>query len=210
MNLSYVSYSQEECDPRIENIIPQDNYCIDQVFYDVGLWFKDGWSKVNPCKSDWAHVFNCKKSLVRIYNVTVEYKWWCNSDEKLIEMHILLFVYFLFLSFFPHVAQRTLFFYTNNPFLVQVLYPSGKVKQGAAFCILEEATAEKSDVRIIYSVFLGISDLFILISFIVYLTVPDQNKRGLNKNVREWEPTYIMWINPYTLTNTWVIHFLIT
>lgn len=69
--------------------------------------------------------------------------------------------------------------------MVQVLYPSGKVKQGAAFCILEEATAEKSDVRIIYSVFLGISDLFILISFIVYLTVPDQNKRGLNKNVRE-------------------------
>ncbi|XP_063589144.1 probable G-protein coupled receptor Mth-like 1 isoform X1 [Penaeus indicus] len=95
MNLSYVSYSHEECDPRIENIITQDNYCIDQV-----------------------------------------------------------------------------------------LYPSGKVKQGAAFCILEEATAEKSDVRIIYSVFLGISDLFILISFIVYLTVPDQNKRGLNKNVK--------------------------
>lgn len=40
MNLSYVSYSQEECDPRIENIIPQDNYCIDQVFAEVCLWLK--------------------------------------------------------------------------------------------------------------------------------------------------------------------------
>ena len=66
-------------------------------------------------------------------------------------------------------------------------YPSGEVKQGAGFCFNNKwehlGQLEKQDVNYLYSVFLAVSDLFILVSFIVYLTVPDQNKRGLNKNV---------------------------
>ncbi|XP_042208084.1 uncharacterized protein LOC121856551 isoform X1 [Homarus americanus] len=70
----------------------------------------------------------------------------------------------------------------------QVLYSTGEVKQGAGFCFSEKwdhlGKMEKQQVNYIYSAFLAISDLFILVSFIVYLTVPDQNKRGLNKNVK--------------------------
>ncbi|XP_045608848.2 uncharacterized protein [Procambarus clarkii] len=70
----------------------------------------------------------------------------------------------------------------------QVLYPTGEVKQGAGFCFSDKwdhlGKMEKHEVNYIYSAFLAISDLFILVSFIVYLTVPDQNKRGLNKNVK--------------------------
>ncbi|XP_050712909.1 probable G-protein coupled receptor Mth-like 1 isoform X2 [Eriocheir sinensis] len=70
----------------------------------------------------------------------------------------------------------------------QVYYPSGEVRQGAGFCFSNKwehlGQLEKQDVNYLYSVFLGVSDLFILISFVVYLTVPDQNKRGLNKNVK--------------------------
>ncbi|XP_063848397.1 uncharacterized protein LOC135093258 isoform X1 [Scylla paramamosain] len=70
----------------------------------------------------------------------------------------------------------------------QVYYPSGEVKQGAGFCFSNKwehlGQLEKQDVNYLYSVFLAVSDLFILVSFIVYLTVPDQNKRGLNKNVK--------------------------
>lgn len=66
-------------------------------------------------------------------------------------------------------------------------YSTGEVKQGAGFCFSDKwdhlGNLEKHEVNYIYSVFLAISDLFILVSFIVYLTVPDQNKRGLNKNV---------------------------
>lgn len=66
-------------------------------------------------------------------------------------------------------------------------YPSGEVRQGAGFCFNNKwehlGQLEKQDVNYLYSVFLAVSDLFILVSFIVYLTVPDQNKRGLNKNV---------------------------
>ncbi|XP_071542012.1 uncharacterized protein [Panulirus ornatus] len=70
----------------------------------------------------------------------------------------------------------------------QVYYSTGEVKQGAGFCFSDKwdhlGNLEKHEVNYIYSVFLAISDLFILVSFIVYLTVPDQNKRGLNKNVK--------------------------
>ncbi|XP_068239071.1 uncharacterized protein [Palaemon carinicauda] len=70
----------------------------------------------------------------------------------------------------------------------QVHYPSGELREGAAFCFRDEwehlGKLEKLQDSFIYPVFLAISDLFILISFIVYLTVPDQNKRGLNKNVK--------------------------
>ncbi|KAK7072226.1 hypothetical protein SK128_006759, partial [Halocaridina rubra] len=70
----------------------------------------------------------------------------------------------------------------------QVIYNSGEVKEGALFCFQDEwehlGKFEKHENSYLYSVFLAISDLFILISFIVYLTVPDQNKRGLNKNVK--------------------------
>ena len=43
--------------------------------------------------------------------------------------------------------------------------------------------SQKTEVNYIYSVFLAISDFFIFVSFVVYLTVPDQSQRGLNKNV---------------------------
>ncbi|KAK8730240.1 hypothetical protein OTU49_008168 [Cherax quadricarinatus] len=70
----------------------------------------------------------------------------------------------------------------------KVLYPTGEVKQGAGFCFSDKwehlGKMEKHEVSYMYSAFLAISDLFILVSFIVYLTVPDQNKRGLNKNVK--------------------------
>ncbi|KAG0718726.1 G-protein coupled receptor Mth2 [Chionoecetes opilio] len=70
----------------------------------------------------------------------------------------------------------------------QVYYPSGDVTQGAGFCFGSKwehlGQLEKQDVNYLYSVFLAVSDFFILVSFIVYLTVPDQNKRGLNKNVK--------------------------
>lgn len=67
----------------------------------------------------------------------------------------------------------------------------GSVTDGAVLCFKEDwrhlgiTGAEKSEVNYIYSVFLGISDFFILVSFVVYLTVPDQTQRGLNKNVSE-------------------------
>ncbi|KAK3861009.1 hypothetical protein Pcinc_032977, partial [Petrolisthes cinctipes] len=70
----------------------------------------------------------------------------------------------------------------------QVYYASGEVKQGAGFCFQDHwdhlVGVEKQEVNYLYSAFLAISDLFILISFVVYLTVPDHNKRGLNKNIK--------------------------
>ncbi|CAL4136964.1 unnamed protein product, partial [Meganyctiphanes norvegica] len=72
----------------------------------------------------------------------------------------------------------------------QVLYPSGTLKQGSVLCFKENwehlglQKGEKLEVNYIYSVFLAISDLFILFSFIVYLTVPDKSHRGLNRNVK--------------------------
>ncbi|XP_018026488.1 uncharacterized protein LOC108681918 isoform X2 [Hyalella azteca] len=66
----------------------------------------------------------------------------------------------------------------------------GSIVSGAVLCFKEDwrhlgiTSTEKEEVNYVYSVFLAISDFFILVSFVVYLTVPDQTQRGLNKNIK--------------------------
>ncbi|KAL7644681.1 UNVERIFIED_CONTAM: hypothetical protein RMT77_004222 [Armadillidium vulgare] len=58
---------------------------------------------------------------------------------------------------------------------------------GALICYPKENESDDKEslqVNYIYAIFLTISDVFILISFVIYLTVPDQTKRGLNKNIK--------------------------
>lgn len=74
----------------------------------------------------------------------------------------------------------------------QVEDVDGSVTDGAVLCFKEDwrhlgigRVEETHQENHVYAVFLGISDFFILVSFIVYLTVPDQTQRGLNKNVSD-------------------------